>query len=176
MAEQVRELAAELIAMAAADLEATPYGLDSASPAHQLAWRRLTAEHGDRLATLMARHGWPTAGLVGDDASRCAWKIAMHADRQLDVQRRALTLLGEAVAAGDGSPRDLAMLRDRVLVNEGHPQIYGTQIAAVEDGRPVPWPVADPERMEELRAGVGLAPFAEHIAANPLPVTAPDAG
>ncbi|WP_035854312.1 DUF6624 domain-containing protein [Cryptosporangium arvum] len=169
MAEQVRELAAELIAMAAADTQATPYGLDTATPAHQLAWRRLTTEHADRLATLMARHGWPTPGLVGAEASRCAWKIAMHADRQLDVQRRALALLDEAVAAGEGTPREVAMLRDRVLVNEGHPQIYGTQIAAVQDGRPVPWPVADPDRMEELRASVGLPSFADHIAANPLP-------
>lgn len=169
MTEQVPELAAELVAMAAADLEATPLGLDTASPEHQLAWRRLTAEHGDRLATLVTRHGWPTPGLVGEHASRCAWKIAMHADRQLDVQRRALALLTDAVAAGHGKPEDLAMLTDRVLVNEGHPQRYGTQIAAVHDGQPVPWPVAEPERMEELRAGVGLAPFAAHVAANPLP-------
>jgi len=169
VAEQVRELAAELIAMAAADLEATPYGLDTANYAHQLAWRRLTAAHGDRLAEIMARYGWPTPGVVGEEASRCAWKIAMHADRQLEVQRRALTLLEAAVEAGEGSPRDLAMLRDRVLVNAGHPQVYGTQIAGVEDGQPVPWPVADPDRMEELRAGVGLAPFAEHVAAHAPP-------
>ncbi|GAA0232307.1 DUF6624 domain-containing protein [Cryptosporangium japonicum] len=174
MAEQVRELAAELITMAAADTDATAYGLDTASPTHQLAWRRLTTEHADRLATLMARHGWPTAGLVGEEASRCAWKIAMHADRQLDVQRRALALLDEALAAGEATPREVAMLRDRVLVNEGHPQIYGTQIAAVDNGRPVPWPVADPGRMEALRASVGLPSFADHIAANPLPASAPE--
>ncbi|GAA3392968.1 DUF6624 domain-containing protein [Cryptosporangium minutisporangium] len=166
MAEQVRELAAALIAMAAADTELTPYGLDTESFGRQLEWRRVTAAHGDRLAEIMARHGWPTAGLVGEEAARCAWKIAMHADRQLDVQRRALALLEEAVAAGEGSPRDLAMLRDRVRVNEGRPQIYGTQIAGVVDGAPVPWPVADPERMDELRAEVGLASFAEHVAAH----------
>ncbi|MFG1922214.1 DUF6624 domain-containing protein [Cryptosporangium sp. NPDC048952] len=169
MVEQVRELAAELIAMAAADLEATTYGLDTASPEHQLAWRRLTAEHGDRLATLMARHGWPTPGLVGEEASRCAWKIAMHADRQLDVQRRALALLEAAAATGDATAREVAMLRDRVLVNEGHPQIYGTQIAAVEAGRPIPWPIADPDTVDARRASVGLPSFTDHIAANPLP-------
>ena len=158
------ELAAELIAMAAADLELTPYGLDAENFEHQLAWRRLTAEHGDRLAEFMAAYGWPTEALVGAEASRCAWKIAQHADRQLDVQRRALDLLAAAATDGQASPRDLAMLRDRVLVNEGRPQVYGTQIAGVVGGAPVPWPCVDPERMEEWRAEVGLEPFAVHTA------------
>jgi hypothetical protein len=167
------ELGAELVAMAAADLQLTSYGLDTANFAHQLEWRRLTAEHGDRLAQIMARHGWPTVALVGEHAARCAWKIAQHADRQLDVQRRALSLLEEAVGAGLAGARELAMLRDRVLVNEGRPQVYGTQIAGVVDGAPVPWPVADPAGMERRRAQVGLEPFAVHTARHAPPPPLP---
>ena len=74
-----------------------------------------------------------------------------------------------AVSAGEADPSMLAMLRDRILVNEGRPQIYGTQIAGVADGEPVPWPVADPEGMDERRAEVGLAPFAVHVARHPGP-------
>jgi hypothetical protein len=81
----------------------------------------------------------------------------------LEVQRRALALLAEAVAAGEASPRELALLRDRVLVNEGNEQIYGTQIAGVRDGAPVPWPCVDPERLDDRRAEVDLEPFAVHV-------------
>lgn len=134
--------------------------------AEQLAWRRLTAEHGDRLERILDEHGWPAEADVGEEAATGAWLVAQHADRQLGLQRRALRLLERAVADGGASPRHLAFLRDRVLVNEGRSQIYGTQIAGVRDGAPVPWPCADPDpaRVDALRAEVGIAPFAEHTA------------
>ncbi|MGW7576529.1 DUF6624 domain-containing protein [Streptomyces sp. NPDC054765] len=156
-------LAAELVRMSQADQQAAPGG-NSENPAEQLAWRRLTAQHGDRLHQIMDECGWPTAELVGADAARAAWLIAQHADRQLDVQRRALRLLGQAVEAGSASRRELAFLRDRTRVNEGRKQIYGTQIAGVKDGSPVPWPCEDPERMDDMRAEAGIEPFDEYVA------------
>ncbi|GAA2715734.1 MULTISPECIES: DUF6624 domain-containing protein [Streptomyces] len=164
-------LAQELTTMAAADHAAARHGY-SDDPAEQLAWRRLTARHGDRLAGIMEEYGWPTAQAVGEDAARAAWLIAQHADRQLDVQRRALALLEQAVAAGTAGPdgpRQLAFLRDRVLVNEGRKQIYGTQIAGVKDGAPVPWPCEAPERMDALRAQAGIEPYAEYVAKHAPP-------
>ncbi|MGW7003078.1 DUF6624 domain-containing protein [Streptomyces sp. NPDC054933] len=163
----VAALAAELMSMAAADHQTSPRA-NSEDPAAQLAWRRLTARHGDRLDEIMDEYGWPTTELVGAEAARGAWLIAQHADRQLDVQRRAVRLMRQAVAAGSASPRELAFLRDRVLVNEGREQIYGTQIAGMKDGSPVPWPCEDPERMNELRAQVGIEPFAEYVAKFPV--------
>ncbi len=161
--ERYRALTDELVAMSAVDIRATLEAVNQDDHAAQLAWRRVTVEHGDRLAEIIAEHGWPTARLVGPAAAVGAWKLAQHADRQLDVQRRALALLSDAVAAGEASPRELALLRDRVLVNEGQEQIYGTQIAGVRDGTPVPWPCVDPERLDERRAEVSLEPFAVHV-------------
>jgi hypothetical protein len=159
----VAALAVELTEMAAADHRSAAQA-NSDDPAERLAWRRLTARHGDRLGEIMAEYGWPTAELVGEEAARAAWLIAQHADRQLDIQRRALQLMREAVSAGRARPRELAFLQDRTLVNEGRKQIYGTQIAGVEQGLPVPWPCAEPERVDELRAEVGIEPFDEYVA------------
>ncbi|MEW1658017.1 MULTISPECIES: DUF6624 domain-containing protein [unclassified Streptomyces] len=156
-------VAAELVAMAAADQEAGPRA-NGADFAGQLAWRRLTARHADRLTEIMDAHGWPTEDRFGADAARAAWLIAQHADRQLDVQRRALRLLERAVADGLAAPRDLAFLQDRTRVNEGREQVYGTQIAGVRDGAPVPWPCQDPERMDQRRAEVGIPPFDDYVA------------
>ncbi len=141
--------------MAAAD-HRSAVRANSDDPAEQLAWRRLTAQHGYRLGEIMDEYGWPTEELVGEETARAAWLIAQHADRQLEIQRRALK-----VSTGSASPRELAFLRDRTLVNEGRKQIYGTQIAGVKDGAPVPWPCEEPERMDELRAEVGIEPFDE---------------
>lgn len=163
MAHDVAALAAELTDMAAAD-HRLAVRANSDDPAEQLAWRRLTARHGDRLDEIMDEYGWPTADLVGEEAARAAWLIAQHADRQLDVQRRALRLLRQAVSAGSARPRELAFLHDRTLVNEGRKQIYGTQIAGVKNGAPVPWPCENPERVDELRAEAGIEPFDEYVA------------
>lgn len=130
----------------------------------QLAHRRVTVRNGDRLGEIIDEHGWPGAELVGQEAARRAWLVAQHADRQLDLQRRALALIAEAARAGKGDTAQVAMLRDRVLVNEGRSQIYGTQIAAVVEGAPVPWPCEEPELMDQRRAEVGLEPFAVHVA------------
>ncbi|CAH9414596.1 hypothetical protein SGL43_01601 [Streptomyces globisporus] len=70
----------------------------------------------------------------------------------------------QAVSAGAADPRELAFLRDRTLVNEGRQQVCGTQIAGVKDGAPVPWPCEEPERVDELRAAVGIEPFDEYVA------------
>ncbi|MGW8972018.1 DUF6624 domain-containing protein [Streptomyces platensis] len=163
MAHDVAALAKELTAMAAADRQSSVHA-NSDNPAEQLAWRRLTARHGDRLGQIMDEYGWPTAELVGEEAARAAWLIAQHADRQLDVQRRALRLMQQAVSAGTASPRELAFLLDRTRVNEGRKQTYGTQIAGVKNGAPVPWPCEEPERMDELRVEVGIEPFDEYVA------------
>ncbi|MEV7023273.1 DUF6624 domain-containing protein [Kitasatospora sp. NPDC093558] len=156
-------LATELTAMMAEDAGAVRLA-NSTDLAEQATWRRITAAHGDRLALIMARHGWPTEALVGADAARAAWLVAQHSDRQLDVQRRAVALMATAVADGAASARDLAFLQDRLAVNEGREQRYGTQIGAVVDGRPVPWPCEDPERLDERRAEVGIEPFDEYTA------------
>ena len=47
-------------------------------------------------------------------------------------------------------------------MNEGRPQLYGTQIAEVDENGAVAWPVEDEQRLDERRAEVGLEPFAEY--------------
>ena len=126
--------------------------------------RAVFVRHGDRLEQLLEAAGWPTPARVGEQASRGAWLIAQHADTQLSVQRLALRLLREAVGRGEAPVLQLAMLEDRLAVTEGGLQRYGTQVADVVDGRPVPWPVAEPERLDERRAEVGLEPWNTHMA------------
>jgi hypothetical protein len=126
--------------------------------------REVFVRHADRLEQLLADGGWPTPARVGEVAARGAWLVAQHADTQLSVQRLALRLLGEAAARGEAPAQQLAMLTDRVAVTEGRHQTYGTQVADVVDGRPVLWPVTDPDRLDERRATVGLEPLATHLA------------
>ena len=123
---------------------------------------RVDVANTDRLRAIVAEHGWPGRRLVGEEGAEHAWLIAQHADKQLGFQREALRLLEAAVADGDAPATHLAYLTDRVCVNEGRAQQYGTQVGAMEDGRPVPWPVADQDRLDERRAAAGLEPWADY--------------
>jgi Family of unknown function (DUF6624) len=90
---------------------------------------RIDVANTDRLRAIIAEHGWPGRVLVGDEGAEAAWLIAQHADSQLDFQREALALLERAVHDGDAPASHLAYLTDRVRMNEGRPQLFGTQVA-----------------------------------------------
>lgn len=116
------------------------------------------------LEEAIAAIGWPGKGLVGEDGAGAAFTIAQHAISRPDFQRRAATLLHDAVAWGEADPLAAAFLTDRIAVMEGRGQIYGTQFDWDEKGEMSPMPLADPSKVEERRASVGLAPLATSIA------------
>jgi hypothetical protein len=118
----------------------------------------------ERLKEIIAAYGWPTISMVGEDGEDAAWAIAQHSDLDTEFQREALELLRAAVAAGDGSPGNLAYLEDRVAAGAGQPQTYGTQVGCGEDG-PVPGtPIKDEANVDERRADAGLPPLADYYA------------
>jgi hypothetical protein len=117
-----------------------------------------------RLEEILAEHGWPTYDLVGEDGEDAAWAIAQHSDQDPEFQREALGLLREAVAAGQASPGNLAYLTDRVAVAAGEPQPYGTQVGCGPDGPEPATPLVDEAGIDDLRAEVGLDPWADYLA------------
>lgn len=125
------------------------------------AWK--DQERTNRLAEIIDEHGWPGSDLVGVDGASAAWLIAQHSDLDPAFQRRALELMRPAAEAGLADPGELAYLEDRVELNNGGEQVYGTQIGCV-DGVPQPAPLADPETVDERRAEAGLEPLDEYLA------------
>lgn len=117
-----------------------------------------------RLAEIIAEQGWPTFDLVGEDGEDAAWAIAQHSDLDPRFQRCALEHLRVAVAAGQGSPGNLAYLEDRIHVGAGDAQRYGTQVACTPDGPQPATPLIDGEAIDEIRASVGLPPYDDYLA------------
>jgi hypothetical protein len=114
------------------------------------------------LREVVDAHGWPGASLVGTDGAHAAWLLAQHADADPAFQRQCLGLIGTAVEAGEASLLEYAYLTDRVLLAEGRPQVYGTQVTR-QDGGWVPRDLRDPELVDERRAAAGLEPLAEYL-------------
>ena len=116
-----------------------------------------------RLAAIMDEVGWPGRVLVGQDAADAAWLVLQHGIGDPPVMRRGLALLRDAVAMGDVSPVQLAMLEDRVRTYSGLPQLYGTQFDWDERGEMSPRPIEDPASVDERRRALGLEPLAEKL-------------
>jgi hypothetical protein len=126
------------------------------------AMREADGENLPWLKAVIAEHGWPGAALVGTDGAHAAWLLAQHADADPAFQRQCLNLLTAAIEGGEARMRELAYLTDRVLLAEGQPQAYGTQVTR-QGGAWVPRNLRDPDGVDERRAAAGLGPLTEYL-------------
>ncbi len=110
---------------------------------------------------IVAEYGWPTKTMVGTDGARASWLLVQHADHAVTFQRTCLALMEAHTVTGQVSRADIAYLTDRVHVNEGKPQIFGTQFHVVEGVRQ-PRPIREPERVDEHRKSMGLSTLKEY--------------
>lgn len=114
----------------------------------------------DNLKTMVRRYGWPTISKVGVEASQAAWLIAQHADHDIPFQVECLELMRQE-SNEDINVTLLAYLEDRVRVNQGQPQLYGTQFLGTAAGLQ-PQPIENEAHLDERREKVGLGPFEDY--------------
>lgn len=141
-----------------------PQSLSSDDEAEHVALLLSVAE-ADRANTawlkeITGRHGWPTISLVGKEAAAAAWLLVQHADFDPKFQRACLERM-EKQPSTEVSRRHVAYLTDRVLINEGKPQRYGTQFERA-GGRWRPKPLEDEAGVDQRRAAMDLPPIAEY--------------
>ncbi|ANM32317.1 hypothetical protein ABI59_16950 [Acidobacteria bacterium Mor1] len=127
-----------------ADVEEAAANVDAVDQANTARIRRIVEEH-----------GWPTVAMVGSDGARAAWLLVQHADHELEFQQHSLELMASHAENDQADRIDVAYLTDRVRVNEGRPQLYGTQFYWADDKR-VPQPIEDPDNVDERRKGLGM--------------------
>lgn len=129
--------------------------------------RQMCKTDGENTAWLkadLANHGWYRVSVFGEQPSRAAWLMIQHADRDPAFQREMLVLLVPLAAEREVEPWDVALLYDRVAVNAGQPQRYGSQGRCVARNVWGPQPLEDETRVDEFRASVELPPLAEYAA------------
>ena len=107
-------------------------------------------------------NGYPGKSVVGKESSLAAWYVLQHNPDKIPTY---LPLIKKAAADGEISMRSAAMMEDRYLMNEGKPQIYGTQGMSYDDERgSFIWPIEDPENVNERRMKVGYDQTIEEYA------------
>jgi len=119
------------------------------------------ADNTSFLKKIVAERGSPGRSLVGRDAADAAFLILQHSP-DTTFQAKTLPLLEKAYAADDAEGQQVALLTDRVAVQRGQPQVYGTQ-AAVVNGRFKLNPIADSANVDARRAKLGMPPVAAYM-------------
>lgn len=114
------------------------------------------------LKQVIAKQGWPTISMVGEDASQRAWLLAQHADHDPVFQLEVLRLMEPLLETREVSPRTYAYLYDRVMLKLVGTQRFATQTTC-ERGNRVASPLEDELRMPEYRQSVGLETFEEYL-------------
>ena len=99
--------------------------------------------------------GWPDKQKVGDEGEQSAWLIAQHAS-DIDFQERCLHYLQHLPQTRERLEY-IAYLTDRILVQKGEQQIYGTQFHHRE-----PSPIVDQKNLDKRRQQIGLELFKEY--------------
>jgi uncharacterized protein DUF6624 len=113
------------------------------------------------LRELMATRGLPTAAEVGEWGVHLTFLLLQHAGTAPELQQKALPILVQRYEAGELPAADLARLIDRILVEQGKPQRFGTQFDWLSGKFLLP----DAARLTEIDANrrqLGLMPLADY--------------
>jgi hypothetical protein len=85
----------------------------------------LDVKNTERMKEIVAEINWPTIPKVGEIGSNNAWLLVQHADHDVAFQAYCLELM-KSVPANEIDSTNIAYLEDRVRVNQGRGQLYGT--------------------------------------------------
>lgn len=117
-------------------------------------------ENTHKLFELLNKYGWPTASRVTEFAAAGAALIINHTDHE--TRTKYFPLLEKAFKEGEAQPLRYAKMKDRLLVEQGKKQLYGTQWK-FENSNKVPHPIETQEYVDKRRAKIGLGPLSIYL-------------
>ena len=114
-----------------------------------------------RVADVLDSMGYPKRHDYGDSAGLATFFVIQHAD--VKYQQKYLPLFEQAAKDGEIEWKNVVYMIDRVRLETGQKQLYGTQIQPIKDSvtgyltdKVMIAPIEDEANVNERRAKVGL--------------------
>lgn len=115
-----------------------------------------------QVLSIIETNGWPERSVFGNKASGAAFLVIQHSN--LETQEKYLPLLEQKAREGEADWADVALMKDRVLMNKGENQLYGSQVYfEKEAGEYKVWPIENEAGVAHRRKLVGLNPLHEYL-------------
>ena len=108
-----------------------------------------------KIEQIIAHYGHPTIKMVGKEAVQAPFFVIQHAN--LSKMEKYLPLFKNAAQNGDLPWSIVVMMIDRVLIQKGEKQLYGTQVRSVANMNHFEFlPIVDEKNIDNRRREVGL--------------------
>ncbi|MBB3701354.1 hypothetical protein KMW28_26545 [Flammeovirga yaeyamensis] len=113
---------------------------------------------------------FPGKSLVGNKGSKAVFYVLQHAPDS--IQNKYYDMIIQAGEDQELSKNLVCMYQDRYLMQNGKPQIYGSQIQIVKELDPQSgelvevtklWPIADTTSIDSLRMWNGFGPLEDYL-------------
>lgn len=119
--------------------------------------KKIDHENLEIVSSLLTKCGMPARSELSANQYEAIWLVIQHSGRN-DYAKKYLPMFELAAEKGDFDWGAIALLRDRSLMYEGKPQIYGSQI---KDGKL--WKLTEPEYVNKRRKKMGLEPIKDYL-------------
>lgn len=117
-----------------------------------------------RVKEIFDQYGFVGFNLAGEEGSSNFWLIVQHSDHNPEFQKNILEKMKVEVDKGNANSRNYGLLVDRVKLNTGQAQVYGTQVDYnMEICQAFPRNLADSVNVNKRRKEIGLEPIEEYL-------------
>lgn len=108
------------------------------------------------IVSFIEKCGIPTLEEVSDVEMAAIWAVLQHAPAR--YQSKYIPDLEKAAKRGDIEWGTIALMKDRALMYEGKPQVYGSQVSGDEL-----YDLFEPEYVNQRRAEIGMEPLEDYL-------------
>lgn len=106
--------------------------------------------------SIIEKCGMPTLNDVSQQQMNAIWLGLQHTNKK--YRKKYFPQIEKAVKNGDLSKHQYALMKDRVLMDEGKPQLYGTQFK-----RGKLYKLESPDQVNERRKEMGMEPIENYL-------------
>jgi hypothetical protein len=110
----------------------------------------------EMVISIIENCGMPSSKEVSEKNMFTIWLILQHSGKK--YRKKYFPQIEKAVNNGDLQKEQYALMKDRILMDEGKPQIYGTQI---KNGKL--YKLESPETVNERRKEMGMEPIETYL-------------
>lgn len=112
--------------------------------------------------SIIKKYGWLGSKDIGKKANSALYLVVQHTEKE--DRAFFLPIMRNAAKSNSASKKDLANLEDRVALDQGGQQIYGTQLRLNEKTKKYYlFPLKDPENVDLRRSKMGMIPIREYL-------------
>ena len=124
--------------------------------------QQISLENYNTMQLLLEEYGWPKYSMVGKIAADAPLLVINHHESD-SVRKKYLAQIKQSCLDKEGSCMEYAKIQDRILVNEDELQIYGMQFRYNAERNLEPFPIIDPQYVDQRRGEIGLEPLRDYL-------------